>query len=129
MMWFAGYFSKENVGTECRNHVSYILYGIKIMSFLYQAGMNIAGFRIYLLSGSLNASDLEKIKNLQNKELKVFDLPDKKILIAVTADGYLALCKSQISLDEISEIQEQEAYNMLFSNSDTKKKRNETSEN
>lgn len=128
-MWFAGYIAKEEVGVACRAKVSNILCGMKIMSVLYKMGMDVSGFRIYLLSGSLNVTDLDKIKNLQNRKIIIFDLKKGKVLLAATPDGYLALRKQKISMDTIIEIQELEAYKLLVENFVIKKKGNDNHEN
>ena len=128
-MWFAGYIAKEEVGVECRDKVSNILCGMRIMSVLYKMGMDVSGFRIYLLSGSLDVTDLDKIKNLQNRKIIIFDLKKGKVLLAATPDGYLALRKQKIPMDTIIEVQELEAYKLLVENFVIKKKGNDNHEN
>lgn len=74
-------------------------------------------------------TDLDKIKNLQNRKIIIFDLKNGKVLLAATPDGYLALRKQKISMDTIIEIQELEAYKLLVENFVIKKKGNDNHEN
>ena len=114
MMWFAAYSEKEELGIENRTSMQSVLYGLAILSFLKKNGVHIKGFRIYLLSGSLDISWQEKIRQeTGQKDLLMVKTGKEKLLILATTQGYMQLMKLKSPEDQISSISEKDAYYLL----------------
>ena len=116
MMWFVAFSEKEKLGIENRESEKNVLYGLAILSFMKRNGIHIQGFRAFLLSGSLDASWEERIRQeTRRQDLLVIRTESEKLLILATSEGHMQLRRMEIPEDKICSLTEKEVYQLLKS--------------